>query len=159
MMPIVMMPIVMRYMDDFVTGEVFELGSFSFTESEIIAYATQFDPQSFHIDPVAAKASIYGGIIASGWHTCGKMMRLVVDSLLKQSSSMGSPGLDEIQWIKPVYAGDVLSMTYVVGAVTPSRSKLDRGMVFSEWKLNNQRGELVCVIQAKGMFGRRPVEG
>jgi acyl dehydratase len=145
----------MRYLDDFAPGEILALGSFSFTEQEIIDFAVQFDPQPFHIDPQAAAKSIYGGIIASGWHTCGKMMRLVTDGLLNHSASMGSPGLDEVRWIKPVYPGDVLTMRYVVQEVRPSKSKPDRGIVLSLWQLHNQHGEQVCEIKTKGMFGRR----
>jgi acyl dehydratase len=142
------------YLDDFIPGQELALGSFSLSEAEIIAFARQFDPQPFHIDPVAARASIYGGIIASGWHTCSQMMRIVTDNLLNHSSSMGSPGL-EIEWIKPVRPDEVMQVSYLVEQVKPSASKPDRGMVFSQWKLSNAQGELVCRLKTKGMFGRR----
>lgn len=147
----------MRYLDDFAPGEVLEMGSFSFTEQEIIDFALQFDPQPFHIDREAAAKSIYGGIIASGWHTCGKMMRLFTDGLLNHATSMGSPGLDQVRWLKPVRPGDVLTMRFVIEDVRPSRSKPDRGIIHSVWQLHNQHGEQVCEIKSMGMFGRRVV--
>jgi acyl dehydratase len=144
------------YFDDFVVGASLSMGSCAVTEEEILTFARQFDPQPFHIDPDAAKQTIFGGIIASGWHTCGMMMRLVTDNLLNQSSSMGSPGLDQVQWLKPVRAGDTLSVTYVVDAVKASTSKPDRGVVVATWQAHNQHGEVVTSIKCKGMFGRRP---
>ena len=144
------------YFEDFIPGSVIPLGQRTVTEEEIIHFAQQFDPQSFHVDKDAAKASIFGGVIASGWHTCGMMMRLVVDNLLKHSSSMGSPGLDSIRWLKPVRAGDTLHLTYQVKEVRPSTSKPDRGIVISVWSVRNQHGEVVTTVEGMGMFGRRP---
>ncbi|MBC7404758.1 MAG: MaoC family dehydratase [Cytophaga sp.] len=144
------------YFEDFVPGKVIELGSRTVSEDEIIAYATQFDPQPFHIDKVAAEDSIFGGVIASGWHTCGMIMRLVVDGFLNDSSSMGSPGVDEVRWILPVRPGDTLSVTAETLDSRPSTSKLDRGVVFTMWRATNQDGNLVCTIKGMGMFGRRP---
>ena len=144
------------YFEDFVPGKVIELGSRTVSEDEIIAYATQFDPQPFHIDKVAAEDSIFGGVIASGWHTCGMIMRLVVDGFLNDSSSMGSPGVDEVRWILPVRPGDSLSVTAETLDSRPSTSKLDRGVVFTMWRATNQDGNLVCTIKGMGMFGRRP---
>jgi acyl dehydratase len=94
------------YFEDFEVGKVFDMGTRTVTEDEIVAFATQFDPQPFHVDSEAAAQSLYGGIIASGWHTCGLIMRLMVDGMLRDSSSMGSPGIDEIRWLKPVRGGD-----------------------------------------------------
>jgi acyl dehydratase len=144
------------YFEDFIPGKVIELGSRTVSEEEIISYATQFDPQPFHIDKVAAEDSIFGGVIASGWHTCGMIMRLVVDGFLNESSSMGSPGVDEVRWILPVRPGDTLSVTAETLDRRPSTSKSDRGIVFTMWRATNQDGNLVCTIKGMGMFGRRP---
>jgi len=143
------------YFEDFKVGDSVEIGSRTVTEEEIIAFATQFDPQPFHVDPDAAARSIFGGIIASGWHTCSMMMRLMVDGFLNNSSSMGSPGVDQLRWLKPVRAGDTLTLRLVTLESTPSSSKPDRGVVVSEWRATNQHGELVLTIKGLGMFGRR----
>ena len=144
------------YFEDFVPGNIIHVGQRTVSEEEIIHYATQFDPQSFHIDKEAAKESIFGGVIASGWHTCGMIMRQVVDGLLNDSSSMGSPGVDEVRWILPVRPGDTLSVTAETLDLRASTSKPDRGVVFTIWRAFNQDGELVCTIKGMGMFGRRP---
>lgn len=146
------------YFEDFQAGQEFKVGSRTVTEEEIIAFASQFDPQPFHVDPEASQDSIFGGVVASGWHTCSMMMRLMVDGLLSRSSSMGSPGLDKIRWLLPVRGGDTLSVSYVTTQVKASASRADRGVVWSDWKAVNQRGELVCLIEGMGMFGRRPQE-
>jgi acyl dehydratase len=144
------------YFEDFFPGQQIALGSRSVSEQEINAFATQFDPQPFHVDHAAGAASIFGSVIASGWHTCSMMMRLVVDKLISESSSMGSPGLDGVRWLLPVRAGDTLSVSYLTTGVKASTSRLDRGVVWSTWTATNQRGEAVCTIEGMGMFGRRP---
>lgn len=146
------------YFEDFTPGQVIALGARTVSEEEIIAFATQFDPQPFHIDQQAAEASMFGGVVASGWHTCSMMMRIVVDGLMASSSSMGSPGVDKVRWLLPVRAGDTLSVSYETTAVKASGSKPDRGVVWSRWSATNQRGELVCTIEGMGMFARRPQE-
>ena len=144
------------YFEDFEVGKTYSVGSCSVNEEEAIAFATQFDPQPFHVDRDAASKSIFGGIIASGWHTCSMIMRVMVDGFLKESSSMGSPGVDEIRWIKPVRPGDTLSVSTTVLDVKPSGSRPDRGVVWTEWRATNQHGELVATVKGMGMFGRRP---
>ena len=144
------------YFEDFFVGQEIALGSRTVTEAEIIAFATEFDPQPFHVDHDAASASMYGAVIASGWHTCSMMMRMVVDGMMATSSSMGSPGLDKVRWLLPVRAGDTISVSYVTTEVKASASKPDRGVVWSIWRAVNQHGELVCTIEGMGMFGRRP---
>ncbi|MDQ1922381.1 MaoC family dehydratase [Massilia pseudoviolaceinigra] len=146
------------YFEDFYVGQEIPVGSRTVTEEEIIAFATQFDPQPFHVDHDAATASIFGGVIASGWHTCSMMMRMVVDSVLGTSSSMGSPGLDKVRWLQPVRAGDTLTVSYITTALKPSSSRPDRGVVWSTWQAVNQHGEVACTIEGMGMFGRRPKE-
>ena len=146
------------YFEDFYPGQQIELGTRTVSEAEIIAFAAQFDPQPIHVDHEAAARSIYGGVIASGWHTCSMMMRLVVDGLMAGASSMGSPGLDKVRWLLPVRAGDTLRVKYVTVEVKASASRPDRGVVWSSWQAFNQRDELVCTIEGMGMFGRRPGE-
>jgi acyl dehydratase len=144
------------YFEDFEPGQDIDLGLCTVTEEEIVAFARDYDPQPFHVDRDAAAHSIYGGVIASGWHTCGMMMRLVVDGLLGRSSSMGSPGLDGVRWLAPVRAGDTLNVRYRTVQVKASASKPDRGVVWSKWVAINQHGETVCTVEGMGMFGRRP---
>ena len=144
------------YFEDFFAGQEIALGSRTVSEAEIVGFATQYDPQPFHVDHDAAAASMFGGVVASGWHTCSMMMRMVVDGLMAASSSMGSPGVDKVRWILPVRAGDTLTVTYLTTAVKASASKPDRGVVWSKWSALNQHGELVCTIEGMGMFGRRP---
>ncbi len=144
------------YFEDFEIGRTIHVGSRTVTEEEIIDFATKFDPQPFHVDTHAAKHSMYGGIIASGWHTCSMMMRLMVDGFLREASSLGSPGVDEIRWIKPVRGGDTLTVTTTAQEIRPSTSKPDRGVVVTLWEAKNQHGELVATIKGMGMFKRRP---
>lgn len=144
------------YFEDFEVGKSIEVGSFTVSEEEIIDFATRFDPQPFHVDREAAAQSMYGGIIASGWHTCSMMMRLMVDGFLKGAASLGSPGVDEIRWLKPVRGGDTLTVTTTALEVHPSASKPDRGVVVSLWQGTNQRGEPVATVKGMGMFLRRP---
>ena len=144
------------YFEDFEIGRVTELGSVAVTDADIREFATRFDPQPFHVDPVAAADSMFGGIIASGWHTCSMMMRLAVDGYLHQSASLGSPGVDEVRWLKPVRAGDVLTVRSSVLDAVPSNSRPDRGVVYSLWEAFNQHGELVATVKGRGMMLRRP---
>ena len=144
------------YFEDFEPGQDIDLGTRTVTEDEIVAFAREFDPQPFHLDRGAAEASIFGGVIASGWHTCSMMMRMVVDGLMNRSASMGSPGLDGVRWLAPVRAGDTLNVHYRTTRVKASTSKPDRGVVWSTWVALNQHGETVCTVEGMGMFGRRP---
>ena len=146
----------MRYFEDFKPGEVIELGSRTITKEGIIAFAKEFDPQAFHVDEEAAKHTIYGGLLASGWHTGSLMMRLLYDGLLKDTMSLGSPGIDEMRWLHPVRPGDTLSARLTVLECTPSRRKRDRGIVKSLIELRNQHGEFVVTIKGLSLLGRRP---
>jgi len=145
-----------RYFEDFEPGQVYDLGRMSVSREEIITFARQFDPQPFHIDEEAAKDSIYGGLIASGWHSMSILMRLLVDNLLNDSASLGSPGVDELRWLKPVRPDDTLNARGTILDVIPSRSKPDRGIVKSSYEMLNQRGALVMTVKSMGLFGRRP---
>lgn len=144
------------YWEDFPVGDSMEMGSHTFTEAEIIDFARQFDPQSFHIDPEAAKQSFFKGLIASGWHTCVIAMRLMVDKYVARSASLGSPGLDNIRWLAPVRAGDTISYRRTTTAARPSESKPGIGLIHSRWEATNQRGETVMTMEGWGMFRRRP---
>lgn len=146
----------MRYFDDFEPGDVIELGSRSITPEEIIAFAREFDPQPFHLDQEAARRSIYGGLLASGWHTGALMMRLLCDRFLTDTVSLGSPGVDELRWLKPVRPGDTLSGRLTVLERIPSRSKPDRGIIRSLIEMRNQRGEVVMTVRGLSLLGRRP---
>ena len=144
------------YFEDFVPGRVFELGTIGVTADEIIEFASKYDPQPFHIDPVAARATPFGGLIASGWHTCALYMRLLFDGLLHDSSSQGSPGMDELRWLAPVRPGDRLSATSTVVEATPSATKPNRGTVILRSEMTNQDGVVVLRMVGRGMYGRRP---
>jgi acyl dehydratase len=141
--------------EDFFEGQELDLGSVTVDRDEVIEFARRYDPQSFHVDEEAARASIYGGLIASGWHTGAMMMRLLCDNLFLRASSMGSPGLDQLRWIRPVRPGDTLSLKARVLTAKTSRSKPDRGAVDISYKAFNQHGELAMTFQAVTLFGRR----
>ena len=144
------------YFEDATVGDVLDLGSRTVSEAEILAFARDFDPQPFHIDPEAAAQSIFGGIIASGWHTCALTMRLMVDSFLSRAASLGSPGVEHIRWLQPVRPGDTLTARIVVLDVRPSQSKPDRGSVQMRTEVTNQAGDLVMTMESTGLVGRRP---
>ena len=146
------------HFEDFKVGQVIELGSCTVSKDEIIAFARKFDPQPFHIDEAAAERSIYGGLIASGMHTCSIFMRLLYDGLLSRAASMGSPGQDELRWIKPVRPGDTLSARGLVEELIPSRSKPDRGLIRTTYEVFNQDGDKVMTLRGLGMFEKRPTE-
>ena len=144
------------YFEDFLVGQVLPIGSRPVVEAEVVDFARQFDPQPFHVDQEKAKASIYGGLIASGWHTCAMAMRMMCDSYLLDSASLGSPGVDEVRWLKPVRPGDVIRGEREVVEAGPSRSKPDRGVLVFLWRIYNQDDELVMSMKGMGMFLRRP---
>jgi len=146
----------LRYFEDFIVGEANELGSRTLSQEQIIAFAREYDPQPFHVDPEAAKSSIFGTLIASGWQTVAVFMSLLVNGLLNDTASLGSPGVEGIEWLKPVKPGDRLSARFRVLEVTPSKSRPDRGIVKSQGEVTNQDGALVMTIRATNFFGRRP---
>ena len=141
-------PIDDRYFEDYVDGAVHDFGSIAVKESEVVDFAKRFDPQPFHMNPELAKHSIYGGLIASGWHSASLMMRLFVEHYLSHVASLGSPGVDELRWLKPVRPGDVLSLRVTVSKTSRSRSKPDRGIVHSYVETLNQNGEVVMTMKA-----------
>jgi len=137
------------YFENYVPGIVREFGSITVSESEIVDFGKRYDPQDFHVDPVAAANGPFGGLIASGWHTCALMMRMFADNYLSKVSSLGSPGIDELRWLKPVRPGDTLRVRASVLETKRSRSKPDRGIVHTLTEVLNQNGEVV--LSAKAM--------
>jgi acyl dehydratase len=133
----------LRYFDDYVPGTTHDCGSVSVTQAEIISFATQFDPQPFHVDPEAAARGPYGGLIASGWHTAALVMRQLVDHYLPAEASLGSPGMDEIRWLGPVRPGDRLRVRATVLEARRSQSKPDRGIMKTAIEAANQDGQTV----------------
>jgi acyl dehydratase len=148
--------VAVRYFEDFAVGETLDLGSRSLTQDQIVAFARDYDPQPFHIDPEAAKKSAFGGLIASGWQTVGVFMSLLVHGLMNDTISLGSPGIEGIQWLKPVKPGDVLSARIRVAEAIASKSKPDRGIIKTDGEVRNQHGDVVMTIRAVNFFGRRP---
>jgi acyl dehydratase len=144
-----------RYFEDYVPGHVYEFGTISVSEADIIDFAQKFDPQYFHTDPEKAKASRFGGLIASGWHTVGLAMRLFVDHFVSHAASLASPGTDEVRWPNPVRPGDVLRIrvTILEARVT---SKQDRGVVRAKLEAFNQKDEPVLSLIGLSIVGRRP---
>ena len=145
-----------HYFEDFAAGQVHELGSHTVSEEEIISFARQWDPQPFHIDPAAAARSVFGGLIASGWHTGAMWMRLYVDSVLGGPSSQGSPGIEELRWLAPVRPGDTLHGRLTVLETTPSERRSDRGTVRIRGEMVNQEEVTVLSMVTRGHFARRP---
>jgi acyl dehydratase len=102
------------HFEDFSPGQSFPLGPYLVTREDIVAFASEFDPQPFHLDEDAAKASILGGLCASGWHTCAMIMRMLFDSFLGRAASLGSNGIDEVKWLRPVFAGEAMTGTVAI---------------------------------------------
>jgi acyl dehydratase len=121
----------------------------------MLAFARQFDPQPFHADAAAAGETVFGGLIASGWHTCAVGMRLMVQSYLGRAVSLGSPGIDSIRWLKPVRPGDTLLYRRTVVESRASATRKDVGLVKHRWEAVNQAGELVLTMEGWGLFGRK----
>jgi acyl dehydratase len=132
-----------RYFEDYQVGETYQFGMADVSEEGIVAFAREFDPQPFHVDAKAAADGPFGGIIASGWHTCGLMMRLYADHYLSRVASLGGPGVDELRWLAPVRPGDQLSVRATVEQARRSRSKPDRGLVHTRVEVLNQHSEVV----------------
>jgi len=145
----------MRYLEDFSEGQVFELGEETIREQEILDFARRFDAQPFHVDREAAKRSIYGGLIASGWHTASFFMGLLVRGLLHDVASMGAGGIDEMRWQKPVRPGDTLRGRLTVLATRRSTKHSDRGLLTVLGELFNQKDDRVLMIRWSAMIARR----
>ena len=141
------------HFEDFAVGQVYPLGTHTLAPEEIIAFAREFDPQPQHLDPQAAAESMLGGLAASGWHLCALAMRMIVDGLFGRAASLGAPGVEEVQWRKPVRAGDSLRLETEV-LETRGSSRSDRGYVrmrFSMWRGD----ERVMMFVSTAMLGRK----
>jgi acyl dehydratase len=145
----------MHYFEDFVVGEVVQAGKVSVSQDDIIAYASRYDAQDFHTDPEAAKHSFLGTLIASGWHSCSLLMRLLAESFILDSAGMGAPGIEEVKWLRPVKPDDTLQARRTVIEIRESRSRPEMGLVRFRFELLNQRDEPVLEQVNWIMFGRR----
>src|SRR6516162_7753316 len=150
-------PISDRYFEDYIEGDMHRFGTIAVEADEIVAFANQFDPQTFHTDPAAAKSGPFGGLIASGWHTASLMTRLFMDHYLTKVASLGSPGGDELRWVKPVRPGDTLSVRVTVLKAVPSKSKPDRGAITSFVEVINQASQVVMTFKVVNIVAKRPM--
>ena len=151
-----MSPAAERYFEDYRPGAVFTAGAIAVSEAEIIDFARCYDPQAMHTDPAAAASGRFGGLIASGWHTAALMMRLFVEHFLSPVSSIASPGIYEVRWLRPVRPGDVLSIRVTIIEAQRSRSRPERGTVRSFIEVLNQRGEVVMSPKPISLIRCRP---
>ena len=141
-----------RYFEDYPVGMVSEFGEIAVTADEIIEFARRYDPQDMHTDPLAAEHGMFGGLIASGWHTASMMMRLYADNYLPKAASIASPGIDELRWPRPVRPGDRLRVRVTVLEAHRSRSKPDRGMVRGLVEVLNQSGDVVMSLKSMNLL-------
>jgi len=145
-----------RWFEDYVAGSVYEFGHASLSETEIVAFARHYDPQSIHTDTAWSATGPFDGLIASGVHTIAACMRLYVDHYISHVASLASPGLDEIRWPRPVRPGDRLRIRVTVAEARTSLSKPDRGLVHSAVEARNQDEDVVLSFTAMNFFARRP---
>ena len=145
------------YWEDFHPGSKEFMGRILVDRDEVIEFGRKYDPQPFHVDELAAKESLYGSIIASGWHTCSMVMRLMCDSYLINSASLGSPGMESVKWLLPAYPKDELSAYRTVLETRKSSSKPDRGIVKTLWEVYNQKDELIMSMVGVNFFLKREV--
>lgn len=141
-----------RWFEDYPVGVAEEFGDYPVTEQEIVEFASRYDPQSFHLDAEAARRSIFGGLIASGWMTAAVMMRLLCDHYVSKVASLGSPGVDELRWVTPVRPGDRLRVRVTAVEARRSTSKPDRGVVRAFIEVLRQDGEVVMTVRSMGMY-------
>ncbi len=141
--------------ESFEVGQKQSFGAYKVTEEEIIEFAQKYDPQFFHLDHEAAKQSLFGGLCASGWHTCAMTMSMLVANMDANGRSLGSPGIDNLRWLLPVYPGDVLSVQMEVMDTIPSRSRPNIGVVVSKVSVSNHDGKVVMEFTSKGFFSRQ----
>lgn len=153
-----LLPMPRLHFEDFAPGAADVPGSIAVTADEIVAFAREFDAQPFHTDQEAAKATFAGGLIASGWHSCGLLMRLVAEGFINETSSMGAPGVEELKWLRPVRPGDRLRARYAVLETKASRSRPEMGLVRFRYELVNQDDDVVLTQRNWAMLGRRGAE-
>ena len=143
------------YFEDVQVGETRRFGRYAVTRDEIVEYARQFDPQPFHLDEAAAARSIFGGLIASGWHTGAMFIRMICEHAIPGTAATGALGFDDLRWLKPVRPGDTLTARAEVLAAWPSRTK-PIGFVRSRVEMRNQEREVVLSLVGLSMYRRRP---
>lgn len=148
-----------RRFEDYLPGAADSYGPIGVDGDEIFEFATQFDPQPIHVDEAAAERGPFGGIIASGWHTAGLMMRLYVDNFISHDASLGGPGVDELRWPAPVRPSDWLTLQATVLEARPSRSKPDRGLIRTRCEVSNQDGVVVMTCSVMNLVKRREAAG
>lgn len=147
----------MKYLEDYQVGQRSSFGSYQVTREEVVDFASKYDPQPFHLDDAAAAQTYFGRLSASGWHTCAMTMRMLVDNIAQEKSAgLGSPGLDELRWLKPVYPGDTLRVEVEVIEVRPSQSRPEMGSTKNRVTVLNQHGEPVMTMTSIGLVRRRP---
>lgn len=146
------------FWEDLSVGQVREFGRKVVTREEIIDFASKFDPQPIHLDEEAAAASLFGRLSASGWHTCGMAMRMVCDNYLAKTASLGSPGVENLKWLKPVLVGDVLRVRTRITESRPMNSRPNVGLVRMTWEVINQHNNVALLMDSWAMFRRRDVE-
>ena len=147
-----------KYLDDFAPGQTYGSGRIRVESDRIKAFASEFDPQPFHLEEAAAQRSLFGGLAASGWHICAVMMRLLVDGLISRNASLGSPGMEQIRWVKPVRPGDALRCRLKITSARRSRSRPDQGIISMDISVLNQNAEVVMTCSGVGMYRTRPVQ-
>ena len=145
--------------EDFPPGRFGSFGPRHVTREEILAFATEFDPQPMHLDEEAAKQSLLGGLSASGWHLCSIMMRMMVDGFIGHAASLGSPGVNEVRWLAPLRPGDDLMLDVDVTEARPSRSRPETGIVMFRCTVRNAAGLALCEMVSPIMVGRRASAG
>lgn len=141
--------------EDFSPGQVTEYGSRLITRAEIVAFAAEYDPQPMHLDEAAARATLFGGLVASGWHSCCVLMRMLTDGFIGDTSFMGAPGVEEVQWLAPIRPGDRIKARATVLETRASRSRPDMGFVKFRFELINAADQPVMILTVSPMFGRR----
>jgi acyl dehydratase len=148
----------MIYWEDLEVGAETVFGHYDVTREEVLEFAHKYDPQPFHINDEAAAKTHFGRIAASGWHTAAMTMRVIVNSLTKEpQAGLGSPGVDELRWLRPVYPGDTLTVRGVIVDKTPSRSKPELGTIRTQTTVANQDGVDVMRFTSIVLMQRRPV--
>ena len=143
------------YWEDLTPGRVFETATRTLSEEDIVRFAREYDQQTYHTDAEAARHSPFGGLIASGWQTAAVGMRPTSDHYLLETSCVGSPGLEELRWLKPVRPGDTLHLRSTVIESTPSGKQPNRGTVLFRWEILNQNGEVTLSMLGRQLFLRR----
>lgn len=149
-------PLKERWFEDYVPGEIFEFGDHPIGADEIVEFACRYDPQPFHVDTVAAAHSSFAGLVASGWMTGAVLMRMMCDHFIPPESAMGSPGVDQLRWLRPVRPGDRLHARVTIVETRRSRSKPDRGAVVLRQEAINQAGEVVMTLFGRSLHRCRP---